>query len=810
MLRNFLTVAVRNLRRNGGTTAINIFGLAVSLAVVLLVLLFVREQWRIDRFHSASDRIHRVTTLRMNDGAHFATAPTPLPTALRESAPGIDAATAVDQYGDTFVVRGDTSLGVEAMKVDASFWQVFDGFQLRAGSRERLLAQPHTAVVTLEMARRLFGTDNPVGRTFLHEGETEYTVTGVLAPPDGPTHVGGDVFLSLTDASSAGGDADAWGDVYSQWTYVRLAEGTSASDLEATAGILFERGAQPEDASDYQLSVQSLATLRFGPRLWNEIAGRLTLSGWTFWFIGGLAAVLLIAAGFNYVSLSVAQSLRRAREVGVRKTLGAQQSQLVGQFLGEAIVTALSASVVATMLLGGFVPLFNNLYLLDLLEIPPLDLNLLLDPAVIGLIALTGVVVGLLAGAYPAFVLSSYRPAQTLRAQGDSSRGGGSQRLRSALIAVQVAVTLFLVVTATTMLRQTWHMATADHQLRTDRVASVALQDVPYDTFRDAVDDLPSVQDVAAINNLMLGPSSYDTRYLRSSLVETPIKTVSFAVDTSFVAHMGLTLRASVSNWDRAYVQGDGVLLNQAAVEKLGFDSPSAALGAEITEDRSETSGVGRTVVGVVDNFEYTGTGEVYGGGLADPEGPMMLYANARHYKYALVRAGSDDLAVLRGDLKDAWTERFDTLHPFEFRYYDDIVRMRYGPLQDVAYLTGGVGLLTILIAALGLLSLATYQVQTRTKEIGVRKALGASVTDVVVHLSWPFAVLLVGTALVTTPIAWVVNHGWLQWMPDAVDVEGGIVVLCVGAVVGVCLVTIGMQTVRAARLDPATTLRDE
>lgn len=160
--------------------------------------------------------------------------------------------------------------------------------------------------------------------------------------------------------------------------------------------------------------------------------------------------------------------------------------------------------------------------------------------------------------------------------------------------------------------------------------------------------------------------------------------------------------------------------------------------------------------------------------------------------------------------MKQAWTERLDTLHPFELRFYDDIVRMRYGPLQDVAYLTGSIGFLTILIAALGLLSLTTYQVQTRTKEIGVRKALGASVTDVVMHLSWPFATLVIGTAVVTAPIAWVVNHGWLERIPNAVEVEGGIVALCIVVLVGVCLVTVGMQTVRAAYLDPVTTLRDE
>jgi putative ABC transport system permease protein len=353
-------------------------------------------------------------------------------------------------------------------------------------------------------------------------------------------------------------------------------------------------------------------------------------------------------------------------------------------------------------------------------------------------------------------------------------------------------------------------MATADHHLRTERVISVQLQDVSYDRFRTVAEALPKVEEVSAINNLMLGTSNYISHPLRSDRVEAPVNAVSYVVDTTYVRDMNLPFRVARSNWAERFASGKPILLNRAAVEALGYDRPREILGAQVTRGDPAIATDEHTVVGVVENFEYTGSGDIYGGGHHTKNDPVILYADPDQYDHAIVRAQTNDLAALRGELKRAWTERLDTLYPFESRFYDDVLRMRYGPLGDIASMVGGVALLAILIAALGLLSLAAYHVRTRIKEIGIRKALGASVTDVVVRLSRPFALLVAGAAVVAAPVAWIVNRWWLQLMADTVDVNVGVVVLCVVGLVALSLLTIATQTVRAARVDPAQTLRSE
>ena len=810
MVRSYLKTAVRTLWKHRGSTAINGIGLAVSLAVALLVLLFMRQQWRVDRFHSESEKIHRVTTLDQSDGSRYATAPRPLPTALRESVAGLDAVASVNKDDDSFIVHDNKSLTAETIRTTDSFWEIFDGFRFRAGTQSGALSRPRTAVVSLETARQLFGVSNPVGESFRHEGEEKHTVVGVLSPSDAPSHVNADVYLSTGDESATASTPDAWKQIYTQNTYVRLGDNTMPSTLQAAATTLFENRTRSEVASNLQLLVQSLDDMRFSPTLANEISGLLILPGWIFWLMGGLAVVALLAAIFNYVNLSVARSLRRAREVGVRKTLGAQRTQLVAQFLTESVVTALLASGVAVLLLAGLVPLFNDLYLFSLLDLPPLELEGLLTPGGVGLTVGIAVLVGLLSGAYPAFVLATYRPAQVLSKQGDAATGSGTGWLRSALIAAQVAFTLILVVTAATMLRQTQSMAAADHQLRTERLLSLELQDISYERFRSAAQGLPNVETVSGINNLMLGRSSYDSHPLRSDRIDSAIEPVAYAVDTTYVRDMNLPLRASLTDWDEQFASGESLILNRAAVQALGFDGPREILGTAVTQGDPSQATTSRTVVGVVDNFDFTGAGDIYGNMGRARTDPLMLRADADQYAHALVRARTSDMAGVQSDLKQLWRERIDTAYPFESRFYDDVLRMRYGPLGDLASAVGGVAVLAILIALLGLLSLAAYHVRTRTKEIGVRKALGASVLDVVAHLSRPFALLVAGAAVVAVPVAWVLNRWWLQLMADPVGVRAGVVLVCVLGLVGVALLTIATQTLRAARIDPARTLRDE
>jgi len=810
MLTNYLTIAWRTLWRHRTTTAINLVGLAVSLAVCFLVVVFLHQQWELDRFHPDADRIHRVSTTYSASGNQTARAPLPLVSALREEASGVEAATRF-VGSEPFVVRGETSVFVDALYADASFLDVFQGFDLQAGNRTTALRKPNTAVLTPEAARRLFGTDTDLlGQSFSLEGETTFTVTGVLAPPAGPTHLDADLFLSYATIAAPDVGPGDW-DNLSQWTYVRLAGGTAPEAVAQFANDVLQRDAPARDAAAYRIGLESLADVRFGGMTMNPVSTRTQIPVYMYYFFLAIAVVVLLAAGFNYVNLTTAQSLQRAKEIGVRKTLGANRTQLSAQFLGESVLTCLLAAVGACVVLYTLVPLFSQLYFFELLEMPPLTVSLLDNPEFLLLFAGIAVLFGLAAGSYPALVLSSSRPAGVLGPGAEISSPFGSLSVRTLLIGAQFAFSLLLVVTATTLYRQSADMAAGDRALRTENVVTVPLQNVDYERFRASALRLPEVKDVTVVDNMPLS-DSWRRRALRTDADDAAIMAFEYHSDTSFVRTMGVRLVASQADWAVPYMADEGALLNESAVRAFGFNDPSEAVGATVflggTQDGEPVQP--RRVVGVVDNFEFRGSYHIYSGSGGRGIPPLLISHEEGAYRHALVHAATPDLAATRDRLDAMWTSEMPTDRPFEARFYSDVLRERYGPLQDLASMAGFISSLAILITLLGLLSIAAHHVRTRTKEIGIRKAMGATVSSLIVLLSRNFLRLVGIAAVLTLPAAWYLNKQWLQFLPDPISVGSGVMIGAVGGLLLLALLTVGSQTLRAARLDPATTLRDE
>ena len=797
--------AWRSLRSRPAVTLLNIAGLGISLGVALLVLMFIRDQWRIDRFHTEADQIHRISTTIQ--GRLYATSPAPLARTLRDAnLSGVEAVAEVSRGGDTFVVKNDQSMSVRALVADATFWDVFDGIPLQRGSQTTALSEPRTVVISAETAHELYGTANPLGESLLWEGTREYTVAGVMSPLTGPSHVDADVLFSPSPSARDATPAD-WENAFDQYTYVRLAPGASSASILASAQRLFEQNASPRARERISLHSVSLGGLRFGAMHSNEIHPRAQLPIWMFGVLGILAAIGVIAAAFNYVNLTIAHSLDRAREIGVRKTLGAHRGQLMTQFLGEAVLTSLLAGAVAGVLFSTASPAFNNLFIFNLMRIDAVDASQLTEPLVLGLIALVCIGTGLIAGMYPALRLSGFNPARSLKGQGKSL--SGSSMLRKGLIAGQVVFGLILLVTATAFFQQTQFMATADHELRTERLMSVSLEDVTYESFRAAVDGLKDVEMTAAVSHLMLGPSNYSSRDIVLPGDTEQRDVVYYSVDTSFVANMGLTFQASRPDWKAALASGDGMLFNASAARLFGYASASSMLGKTVTFPGQAVQA--RTVVGIVNDFEVSGIAEVYtNNGRFGREKPVMLYWSPQHAVHALVRSQSGNLAALRDQLETTWTTRIETTYPFSAQFYSDITRMRYGPLQDAALLISSVAGLSILIVLLGLLSLAAHHVRTRRKEIGVRKALGARVQEVTIALSKGFAGIVAGAAVLALPVAWLLNRWWLQFFSDRIDLSILMMAACGLGLVALSLAVIASQTIRAARLNPTLCLRDD
>ncbi len=796
MLQNYLKVALRSLRRDAGFSAINLFGLAVGIAVCLLIFLFVRHQWRADRFHENASRIARVTTWAGEN--RFAAAPPPVGPALAAEHPGVEEVVRMAQYLSAIVERGPNRFEMEYLQTEPSFFRVFD-FDLAAGDEKTALAEPYTAVLSEEVATKLFGQEDPVGRTFTWQNVGTFTVTGILAEPPGPTHLDyGLVFSYATRAAREDEREADWQHLGREYAYLLLSESADPASVEAALNSLGRRHWPEHVAARWRFQLQPLTAIALGSfSLWNRIqSGGLT---WTILFVLiGLAAVVLLAAGFNYVNLTVARSLGRAKEIGVRKAVGAQRTQLVGQFLCEAVLTTFFAMLLALVLLQGLVPAFERLSIMQFFEMD--RLSFAEEPMWALWLAGFAAAVGLVAGAYPAFVLSRPSPTQILKPASTASvwKGVLSVNLRKGLMALQIVFALVLVISTAHLYQQASAMLGADHGFRTEGVFGVGLRGVDYATFRQEAEKVPGVAGVTGISDIFVG-GDYDHRDL--SRPEAPQDTLRsanyYAVDSAYVRQMGLPVTARLPDAEKRFASGEALWLNETATRALGFGAARDALGASVSINDEGPFAVAGVVAGVHFNS------------LNKHLEPLALRYEPDELGRALVLAEGRPLSAVTDDVEAVW-EDLGAAYPFTQRAYADLFQMRYGGYADLAYLAGGMALLAVLIACLGLLGIAAYTTRTRVKEIGVRKALGASAGDIVRLLSGGYLALFAGAAAVAVPLAWWINAQWLRAFAYPVPQRAWLFALGVGALLALVLLAVGTQTLRAARANPAESLRSE
>ena len=797
MLKNYVTIALRTLWKQKGVTAINVLGLAAGMAVCLLVGLLVWDQLTHDAFHPGADRLYRVTTTMQNNATRFASSSAPLAPALRDQVTGVEAATRLRRAEGNVVVDGQ-GFPARALYAEPSFFDVF-GFELVAGRRADVLAAPSTAVVSQSFAERALGRADPVGQTFRLADVGTITVTGVVAREAVRSHLSFDVLVSFGTLAQA--RELTWRDAFGTYTYLRLAPGTSPGDLAASFRQL-EAQHLPEPTTDRthpaQFHLQAVADLPLGPILSNEIADGL-LPATVGYFLAALAGLVLLAAGFNYVNLTTARSLTRAREVGVRKAVGANRGHVLGQFVAEAVVVALLALGVAIVLLQGLVPAYNQLSihqeLAAQIEVTP-------GLGLYGAFVAFAVGVGLVAGLYPAWHLSSFQPARVMKSGVQPEAPGFSWMApRKVLIVLQFAVALVVIVTTALLYRQAQHLGAAETGFRTADLVRVDLQDAAMGPFRQQARQVPGVERVAAANTLPLSGVTHESRLQRDGQAE-PIDDVTYyAVDYAFVDMLDLPMLAADDGLQARFESGQAVLVSRTATRALGFEAPEQAVGAPLTLDRDTTRSV--RIAGVVDDI-YVRLSE------AKTADPVVYHYNPSAFRVALAQTTPGRTAEVEDALTAVW-RGLDATHLPEVRSYSEFVVQRYAaPMTEASGVLGLIAGLVVLISCLGLLGIATYTVQTRIREVGIRKALGATVPSIVSLLSKDLMWLIGAAVVAGLPLAWALNRMWLQSWAYRIDLGVGTFALSAVAMVALALLAIAPQALRAARANPATTLRSE
>ncbi len=796
MLRNYLTVAARHLWRHRGFTTMNVVGLAVGMATCLLVGLYVQDELSYDTFHPQSDRILAVTIENDFFDERRRITPRPFGELLRTEVPGVQRVTQTKGTSDEQTVRyGDDDRTLErdqrVLKTDASFFEVFDGFPVRRANDKHLLDAPDEAVITTAMARAFFGEQNPIGKTLTVENDStrHYTVVGTTEVPENSS-LQFDMVVPMPDVESG----QQWG-MYLYHTYARTEENVSPAQIEEAV-----QTAIPSDSENYVGAVETLPL----PELYlSDVYDADGFKGQPryLYIFGTIPLLILLIAAFNYVNLVTAQAERRVREIGVRKAMGASRTQVAYQFLGEAVLLSGMALLLAMVLVIGALPVFNALF----------DKSLSLTTVRHGWALLNGVGVvlgvGILAGAYPAFVLSGFSPTRILRGASATTTGRGGW-LRKGLVVTQFAASAGLILGTIVIYQQLDYVQTKNLGFDGEQVVTVDLQDIPesrHATLRRKARQHPDVKQ-ASIGSATPGgfgitfSNEPDDLSPDAQTSQEEIRVHPAKIDTSYVETLGLRLIAGRGFPADGTTQG--YILNEAAVEAFGW-TPDTAVGKRFTLAQADDDPMGR-VIGVVENFHFAS--------LRSPITPVVLMEEAEDFSSPgtlAARLAPGGISTAMDHLRTVVGEVAPTT-TFQYTFLDEKFAQMYRAEQRLARIFGLFAIIAIVVACMGLFALAAFSVRRRTKEIGVRKALGATAGSIVGLLSKEYAVLLGVAVAVGTPAAYI---GMQKWLRDfAYRVELGVAPFLWTTVLAVVVagVSVSIHALRAARTDPATALRDE
>ncbi|MBO0934642.1 ABC transporter permease [Fibrella aquatilis] len=799
MLSNQLKLAWRNLLGQRSYTLLNILGLSVGLAGGLLIFLFIRHHLSVDRHHTKFDRIFRITTdLHLDDGSvePYPEAPLPMAEVLRTDYPQVEQAAflrmnrsltvSVRRPGRTastpFLEQESTAL------VEPQFFQIFD-YQWLSGNPKTALTMPGSIVLTASWAKRYFGDAAPIGQVVKLDHTINATVTGVVADPANPTdtHVG--LFISIATHRQFNPTYDAkdewWNFSSTDRLYVTLKNSAQASQLDAAFPKLAKK--QFGDmAKAYEFHTQPLADVHFDvTRVGGVIRRSLLVS------LGLIGAFLVFIACINFTNLATAQAFRRSKEVGIRKTLGSSRKQLAGQFLLETGLIISVATGLAIVLTWVSLPLFGSWVRVPISFHPDLIICLFISALML--------LVVVLAGGYPAFVLSGFVPAMSLRGTLTAATTGGYS-IRKGLVVLQFVVCQALLVGSLIVLKQVRFMQQADLGFQPGNVLTINLPMAEKKSWSAFKDELNRYANIKSVTLQYRPPSSKvmngGSLKFGAKMDWTPYPVRERLADADYLKTYNLKLLAG-----RNIVEGDSIreyVINETLLHKLGFRRPQDVLGKRM---QYYLSAVPLPIVGVVRDFHQRS--------LHEPIGPCFIATYPAMYRQAGIRIAGQSSVRTLAHIRAVWQRLYPT-DVFDYEWLTDNLAHFYQTETTLSTLTNAFSLLAMLICCLGLYGLVAFTVGQRTKEIGIRKVLGASVSGIVALLTRDFVKLVIVGIAIASPLAWWAMNSWLQSFAYRVEIGPWVFVLAGSLGTSIALLTISYQSISAALMDPVKSLRSE
>lgn len=805
MLKNYIKIAVRNMVRNKTFSAINILGLSIGMAICFIILLFVHHELSYDRFNTHADNIYRIVFNASINGGKISESNVmpPVARALQNDYPEVKEATRLRNMGYPRVqINGKLFTDASLAFVDTNFFNLFT-IPFLQGNAATALQQPNSVVLSKALARQYFGNDNPVGKlvTFKNANVAPFLVTGVFDKVPENAHFHFDMFGSLsTDPDEK---SNSWM-TSNYFTYLLLRDGYDYKKLEAKLPGMVEKYMGPQIQQSMGLNLQQFRSkgnqLGFGLQPLTSIhLHSHTISEFEpggdikhIYIFSAIALFMLLIACINFINLSTASAAKRAKEVGVRKVMGSRKTDLIKQFLAESLLITFIAVIIAAILVQMVLPVFN--------EISGKHLSFNFGVTPMAALLLLGIIVGMLAGTYPAFFLSSFKPIATLK--GKFTTSAGSYSLRSGLVVFQFFVSVCLITGTIVVYEQmkfiqnkklgynkeqllvltnSWALGKNEQVYKQQLLNDPRVENVTISGYKPAG---PTTN-----NNALAWPEGRDNEL---------ITTLEYKIDERYIPTMGMQVVAGRNFSASMPTDSTAMLINESAARIFGWGNN--AIGKRIIRENSDRGrNVAYTVIGVVKDFNFRSLHEAIT--------PLFMVLHPE--TGLIVKVKTKNIAGLLASMKQQWAQ-FNTEEPFSYTFMNELYNKTYAAEQKTGTILKIFALLTILVACMGLFGLATYTAEQRAKEIGIRKVLGASATQVTGMLSKQFIKLVLLACVVAFPLSYLAMRQWLQDFAYRISINIWMFVAAGALALLIALITVSFQSIKAALANPVKSLKSE
>lgn len=813
MFKNYLKTALNNLRHKKIYALINISGLAVGMAASILILLFVQDELSFDQYHEKKERIHRVISEWKNETGFRGGVISSyiLGRTLKEVHSNELEDVVRVSYSSSFMFEyGDKKFTEEAISLaDPGLFNMFS-YKLLEGNPETALVEPFTMVLTQTLAQKYFGDENPVGKTIMIE-QMPVKITGVMEdiPTNSHAHYNAFVSMKTGDTILSERVRTQWGEG-SQVIYLLLKEGIEAAHFQSLMPTFISNhafgGSDGEnDPNDFfRLTLQPLTDIHLKSNYSHELEANGNIT-YVYIFLA-VAFIIILIASINYMNLATARSAERSKEVGMRKVVGAHRSQIIAQFMGESILTTFLGLSLAILIAELFLPTFNEMAGKEL------SLSLLENPTLlIGAISLA-FLVGVISGSYPALFLSSFKPSSVLKGSKGSSKGG-SVVLRKALVVIQFSVSIILIIGTLVVNNQLHFLRNKDLGINTDYMLNLAFTDSSvvrqYESLKTELLANSNVKSVTATNKRMTGRLSSNLGYTIEGAQPNPNGQENYSITTVTSDYdFFKTYEAEIvmgRDFSREYPSDlrEGFIINESAMKLLGLEDPIGKSVKGQTFDYSIMDFAPKEgqIVGVVKDFNYES--------LYSEIRPVMFQLSNDWLNWVSIKISTENMPETIAEIERTY-KLFDEEHPVEISFLDDRINELYMAEERFLGIFTTFAILAILIATLGIFGLASFTAEKRRKEIGIRKVLGSSVSQVTMLITKDFIVLILIASAIGLPSAYFITATWLEDFTYKISLSVWVFLGSVCFTLFVALLTVSTQAIRAGKLDPAKVLRQE